>query len=115
MIQFEGRVFKTSKERSQWLRKKNKRIDSISKNLRQSRVEDGVQSLLFVWSPNVLEGRDSFFVNGPVMEEVFESPEGKAFKEKFLKSVKHEHEKHVLIIFVYFYIVMRGPGKIETG
>ena len=88
MIQFEGRVFKTAKERSQWLRKKNKRIDSISKNLRQSKIEDGVQSLLFVWSPNVLEGRDSFFVNGPVMEEVFESPKGKAFKEKFLKSVK---------------------------
>jgi len=88
MIQFEGRVFETLKERNQWLRKKNKRIDSIIKKLQQSKNEDGVQSLLFVWSPNVQEGRDSFFVNGSVIAAAFESPEGLAFRKKLIAAVR---------------------------
>lgn len=92
-IVFEGLVFASEQKKLQWFRKKNKRLVSIEKQLTICNHEDGVQSILFLYSANINEGRESFITNGPIAKEVAESPEGKAFAEKFISVMKRAQSK----------------------
>ena len=59
VINDSARVFANPQERENWLRRKNKRIVSIEKQL-QIAEGDGVQSFLAIFSENVYEGRKTF-------------------------------------------------------